>query len=354
MQFGSKYGTLGTVSRTGYTFSGWYTAANGGTKITESSIYSVASNQTLYAQWNANRYTINFDANGGNVSISSMNVTYGSTYGTLPNPTRDYYTFNGWYTAVSGGTKVSSSTTLGAGDTTLYAQWTLNPLSSWVFASNIPSGAQIVENKWTYTRTQKIESTDSSMNGWTQTGSYWNQIGNGSKNYASFPTGYDNNNTYYQSFDSSGYDAYDDGNTKREVSNSWAGYIYWHWMYDCGGANGSSTRAIYHKYGYGPDTGLLYKYFYAFASTNGNYSYDKYYCNSQGLTNYIVSDQKTSNAECGGATRWFRFDYYTSSYVDYQKVYQYQKVTTGNESTTQVTDGGEISNVQHYVRYRAK
>ena len=354
VQFGSKYGTLGTVSRTGYTFSGWYTAANGGTKITESSIYSVASNQTLYAQWNANRYTINFDANGGNVSISSMNVTYGSTYGTLPNPTRDYYTFNGWYTAVSGGTKVSSSTTLGAGDTTLYAQWTLNPLSSWVFASNIPSGAQIVENKWTYTRTQKIESTDSSMNGWTQTGSYWNQIGNGSKNYASFPTGYDNNNTYYQSFDSSGYDAYDDGNTKREVSNSWAGYIYWHWMYDCGGANGLSIRAIYHKYGYGPDNGFLYQYFYAFASTNGNYSYDKYYCNSQVLTNYIVSDQKTSNAECGGATRWFRFDYYTSSDVDYQKVYQYQKVTTGNESTTQVTDGGEISNVRHYVRYRAK
>lgn len=427
VQFGSKYGTLGTASRTGYTFSGWYTAASGGTKITESSIYSVASNQTLYAQWKANSYTINFDANGGSVSPSSMtvtysstygslptptkkgytfngwytspsggiqisssnkvtvatsqtlyaqwsvntytltydanggsvsvaskNVAYGSSYGTLPDPKRDYYTFNGWYTAANGGTKVSSSTTIGAGDTKIYAQWTLNPLSDWVLASNVPSGAQIVENKWTYTRTQKTESTNSSMNGWTRTGSYWNQIGSGSKNYASFPTGYDNNNTYYQSFDSSGYNAFDDGNTKREVANSWAGYIYWHWMYDCGGANGSSTRAIYHKYGYGPDTGLLYKYFYAFASKNGNYSYDKYYCNSQALTNYIVSDQKTSNAECGGATRWFRFDYYTSSYVDYQKVYQYQKVTTGNESTTKVTAGGEISDVQHYVIYRAK
>lgn len=427
VQFGSKYGTLGTVSRTGYTFSGWYTAANGGTKITESSIYSVASNQTLYAQWNANRYTIYFDANGGSVSPSSMTVTYsstygslptptktghtfngwytspsggiqisssnkvtvatsqnlyaqwsvntytltydanggsvsvaskkiayGSSYGTLPDPKRDYYTFDGWYTAANGGTKVSSSTTIGAGDTKIYAQWTLNPLSGWVLASNVPSGAQVVENKWTYTRTQTTESTNSSLSGWTPTGSYWNQIGSGSTNYASFPSGYDTNNTYYKNFAKSSYGAYDDGNTKREVSNSWAGYIYWHWMYDCGGANGSSTRAIYHKYGYGPDNGFLYQYFYAFASTNGNYSYDKYYCNSQVLTNYIVSDQKTSNAECGGATRWFRFDYYTSSYVDYQKVYQYQKVTTGNESTTQVTDGGEISNVQHYVRYRAK
>lgn len=124
-------------------------------------------------------------------------------------------------------------------------------------------------------------------------------------------------------------------------------------MYSCT-ANGTSQRAIYYKYGYGPDNNFLYKYFYTFTSTKGNYSSDKYYCNSQSMTNYIVNDQKTSNAECGGTTGWFRFDYYTSSYVDYEKVYQYQKVPTGIESSTQVTAGGEISNVQHYVRYRAK
>ena len=127
VQFGSKYGTLGTVSRTGYTFSGWYTAANGGTKITESSIYSVASNQTLYAQWNANRYTINFDANGGSVSPSSMTVTYSSTYGSLPTPTKTGHTFNGWYTSPSGGIQISSSNKVTvATSQNLYAQWSVN------------------------------------------------------------------------------------------------------------------------------------------------------------------------------------------------------------------------------------
>ena len=125
-------------------------------------------------------------------------------------------------------------------------------------------------------------------------------------------------------------------------------------MYDCGGANGISNRAIYHKYGYGPYNGFLYKYFYAFTSTKGNYSSDNLYCNSQGITNYIVNDQYTSASQSGGATRWFRFDYYTSRYTDYQKIYQYQKVTDGLESSTAVSNGGEISNVQKYVQYRPK
>lgn len=45
---GAAYGTLPTPTRDGYTFDGWYTAASGGTKITESSKYSV---NKLYAHW---------------------------------------------------------------------------------------------------------------------------------------------------------------------------------------------------------------------------------------------------------------------------------------------------------------
>ncbi|MDU2155964.1 BspA family leucine-rich repeat surface protein, partial [Clostridium sp.] len=55
---------------------------------------------------------------------TSKTLTYGSQYGTLPTPTRTGYTFNGWYTAASGGTKVSSTTTIGASNTTIYAHWT--------------------------------------------------------------------------------------------------------------------------------------------------------------------------------------------------------------------------------------
>ena len=50
--YGEKYGTLPTLSKSGYTFNGWYTGANGtGTKITSGSTVSILGNHTLYAYW---------------------------------------------------------------------------------------------------------------------------------------------------------------------------------------------------------------------------------------------------------------------------------------------------------------
>ncbi len=123
--YASTYGTLPTPTRTGYTFKGWYTAASGGTKVTSSTTVSITAAQTLYAQWTANTYTVTFNANGGTCSTASKSVTYASTYGTLPTPTRTGYTFKGWYTAASGGAQVTSSTTVSiTAAQTLYAQWT--------------------------------------------------------------------------------------------------------------------------------------------------------------------------------------------------------------------------------------
>ena len=125
--YGSTYGTLPTPTRTGHTFNGWYTAASGGTKVTSSTTTSSSSDHTLYAHWTANSYTVTFDANGGSVSLASKVVTYGSAYGTLPTPTRTGHTFSGWYTASSGGTKVTSSTTVSSSsDHSIYAHWTAN------------------------------------------------------------------------------------------------------------------------------------------------------------------------------------------------------------------------------------
>ena len=70
-------------------------------------------------------YTLTYNANGGSVSPGSKTLNKGAQYGSLPTPTRSGYTFNGWYTASSGGSKVSSNTTIN-GNTTIYAQWTKN------------------------------------------------------------------------------------------------------------------------------------------------------------------------------------------------------------------------------------
>ncbi|MBR3133250.1 MAG: InlB B-repeat-containing protein, partial [Clostridia bacterium] len=82
---------------TGYTFSGWYTAALAGTKIGDAGAsYTPSATTTLQGQWTANDYTVTFDANGGTVSQASKSVTYDSSYGSLPTPTRVGYTFQGW------------------------------------------------------------------------------------------------------------------------------------------------------------------------------------------------------------------------------------------------------------------
>ena len=114
-------------TRTGYTFNGWYTAASGGTQITTSSPHAQTADFTLHAQWNANTLTISYDSHSGStVSDGDTSTTTGGTISALPtNPTRTGYTFNGWYTAASGGTQITTSSPHGqTANFTLHAQWT--------------------------------------------------------------------------------------------------------------------------------------------------------------------------------------------------------------------------------------
>ncbi|MDO5346501.1 MAG: InlB B-repeat-containing protein [Lachnospiraceae bacterium] len=123
--YANACGKLPTPTRTKGTFLGWYTAKNGGTKYTASTIYKTAGNKTLYAHWKMVKYKVKFNANGGKSSRSQVTVDYGSSIGTLPTASRSGYSFQGWYTKKSGGTKVSSSYKVKKA-TTLYAHWKKN------------------------------------------------------------------------------------------------------------------------------------------------------------------------------------------------------------------------------------
>ena len=69
-------------------------------------------------------YTVNLNANGGNVSRPNQQVTLGGQYGELPTPTKAGFTFIGWYTKETGGTKVGRYDTLASpASHTLYARW---------------------------------------------------------------------------------------------------------------------------------------------------------------------------------------------------------------------------------------
>ena len=128
---GSTLGTLPTPTRAStaeysYTFAGWFTAASGGTQI--SSTTTVTRNVTYYAHWTATKrsYTATFNGNGGGTpSPSTITKEYNTALGTLPTCTRTGYTFLGWYTASSGGTKISTTTVV-TKDITYYAQWSIN------------------------------------------------------------------------------------------------------------------------------------------------------------------------------------------------------------------------------------
>lgn len=111
--YGSTYANLPITGRGGYDFNGWYTEATGGTKV-EKTTGVTREDHTLYAHWTARKYEVGFDAVGGkfsdNNNFKSIYHDYDDTYKLPEEPTRTGYTFLGWYTDRSGGTKVENTT----------------------------------------------------------------------------------------------------------------------------------------------------------------------------------------------------------------------------------------------------
>ena len=133
-------GNTGTpvLAKTGNTFAGWNTAADGsGTSYSPTSTFPINANTTLYAQWtpDTSTYTVTYNGNtntSGNVPVDgSSPYTDGSTVTVLGNTgtpvlEKTGYTFNNWNTAADGsGTSYSPTSTFPINaNTTLYAQWT--------------------------------------------------------------------------------------------------------------------------------------------------------------------------------------------------------------------------------------
>ena len=115
-----------TFTRTGYTFTGWNTKADGsGTSYTNRQRVTVNANTTLYAQWEKD-YTITFNANGGSGTMSALTVKKGASQKLTANSfTRSGYTFTGWNTKADGsGTSYTNGQTITpTANLTLYAQW---------------------------------------------------------------------------------------------------------------------------------------------------------------------------------------------------------------------------------------
>ena len=121
-----KLASLPTPTRSSYSFNGWYTEKNGGTKVTTDTVFS--ANTTVYAHWTYTGgyyspvyYTLTFETNGGD-KLSPVSGSYNalidlSKYA----PKRSGYAFTGWYSERSLTNKVSGVYL--TKDMTVYAGW---------------------------------------------------------------------------------------------------------------------------------------------------------------------------------------------------------------------------------------
>ena len=167
------YGTAVTLeapTRTGYTFGGWYRNSDAaGDPITGISA-TETGDQTLYAKWTANTYTVTFDVNGGETlpeNQKTLTVTYGSTYGSLPTPAKEGSAFDGWYTDGAAGEKVTAGTTVQiVEDQTLYAHWTAG---SYTITFKTAGGSEVEPITGTF-GTPVTKPADPTRTGYTFTG----------------------------------------------------------------------------------------------------------------------------------------------------------------------------------------
>ena len=120
--------TLTATPNTGYHFEEWQ-VVSGGVTIKDDKFTMPSANVAVKAIFEKDaspaptEYTITFDGNGGTPSVDSMTTT-NRKLTSLPSASRSgSYSFDGWYTEKSGGTKITTDTVLHA-NITVYAHWT--------------------------------------------------------------------------------------------------------------------------------------------------------------------------------------------------------------------------------------
>ena len=405
----SAYGTLPTPTRDNYTFDGWYTSANGGDRITESSIVSISSAHTLYAHWTEilQPVSVTFNANGGSVGTGSKTVNLNYAYGTLPTPTRDYHTFDGWYTSASGGDRITESSIVSiASAHTLYAHWTeiLQPVSVTFNANggSVSTGSKTVNLNYAYGTLPAPTRDYYIFDGWYTSASGGDRITESS--VVSIPTAHtlyahwtekalsdwvpasqvpsgglvvEQKWTYDLITNITSPNASEPGYTQYDSTWEWGAYGNWSgWSRDF--VSGSESREVeqqtvidsaeyteyhywvyrssdHHRYGTWGWEGVCYTYDeiripYKLGTvwSNGYDFYGPYHsqsCSHSWCTNWVYEEVNTIPAVTHTEYR----------YRDRSKVYTYYHTKTeAKESTTEVTASDTIKNVQKYVKYREK
>ena len=274
------------------------------------------------------KYTVYFDADGGECTEASREIGWGEAVGTLPEPKKDYFEFTGWHT--EDGQTVSEEQVFSEEAVRLTASWEEKAVSKdFVREDQLPSGAQIVEEKYTYTKRNYTESSSSEMAGWTR---------------------YDRKRTGWGGQQGPVYS--DPSNGERNVwsedyvTSSNYKTVYHYFRYSTGyTASGGSDKPT-SKYGT-----TLYTYDFdeplTDLGTEGNYSRGyKYYYSGNRYCTVWKSDPFTTQewVSDNHGTRWYYQD----------PVYTYYFYKDESKTSSSYPTESDISNVVKWVRYREK
>lgn len=132
-----------TFTKTGYSFAGWATSADGNVSYSDKAKISITGNITLYAKWTAITYTITYEPNGGtNADGNPTGYTFETETITLLAPSREYFDFGGWYTdsEFSDSSKKNEITKGSTGNIMLYAKWTVAAENAVNAINSFPTG----------------------------------------------------------------------------------------------------------------------------------------------------------------------------------------------------------------------
>lgn len=121
----TSHAVLGNpATAVGQTFVGWFWDSAFTQPFPTPYIFVAQQNMQIYAKFNVNSYTINFNSNGGS-SVSSVTQNYGTSVSAPTKPSRSGYAFIGWFRndTLSPANNVNFPYTLGALNETFYAKW---------------------------------------------------------------------------------------------------------------------------------------------------------------------------------------------------------------------------------------
>ena len=325
VDYNSTYSDLPRPQKTGYDFVNWHLGSVNGDIIKNGSRVKTSSDHKLYAEWRAKEYTVTLVANGGKNIPSYISVTYDNYYKTLPDsPSKNYCTFAGWYDSQDH--KYTSSTRVAiTSNQTLYAHWKGNPTSDWIEAGKMPSGAKIVDTKWTYTLRSYTSSSSSSLSGWTK---------------------YDTQRTAWGATQGPVYSNPSNGArnvwSEQYVSSSKTIYKYYHtyngsiWSNDTWAPN--ATEDMHHR------IELDYQLPYSWTGSTGIKWHNGPKCSRCGASNMWYPNG--SYVQETKSTRWY--------YQDPAYTYYYYKDVSKETTSGDPTGKSNVSNVKKLVKYIAK